>query len=387
MLVSILNAGQGTDYLYGLVSSLAHEENMKIEVVDANCSIGLVDRIPGVKLFPLRGDNLSPQSILIKIYRIGRYYLRLFRYAATTRSDVFHIQWDNSLFLFDRTLLLLYYRYLGKKIVYTAHNIDKNKRDGHSRIFDAFSLKMIYRLVDAVIVHTELMKKELCMRFDIDPKKVNVISHGLNVRIPSTGLTRIQARDRLKVDASSHAVLFFGLIDRYKGVDIAVDALHQFAEKDPSALLLVAGAPKRGNIYLEELTRKADHLLQSGKIRFDFRSIPPDEVEVYCMAADCIVLPYRSIDQSGVLFLAYRFGVPVLAAEVGNFCEDVVEGETGYLFGRTMPGISPKRWSSFLQAFCMQTGNRCAGGFRNMRKKNIRGIILRTIREQSMNVS
>ena len=43
------------------------------------------------------------------------------------------------------------------------------------------------------------------------------------------------------------------------------------------------------------------------------------------------MLPYRAIYQSGVLFLAYRFGIPVLAADVGNFHEDVVEGETGYL--------------------------------------------------------
>ena len=331
MRVSILNAGQQTDYLYGFVSALAREENLQIEVVDANCSVGLVDAIPGVKLFPLRGDNRSAQSFLVKIFRIGRYYMRLFRYAASTRSEIFHIQWDNSLFLFDRTLLLLYYKLLGKKTVYTAHNIDKNKRDGHPRILDAFSLRMVYSHVDALIVHTEQMKQDLCGRFAVDPKKVNVIVHGLNIRVPSTGLTRYEARERLKIDKAGHVVLFFGMIDRYKGVDIAVDAFHQFASKDPSALLLVAGAPKRGNAYREELIRKAGRLPESGKIRFDFRSIPPDEVEAYCVSADCIVLPYRAIYQSGVLFLAYRFGIPVLAADVGNFHEDVVEGETGYL--------------------------------------------------------
>ena len=331
MRVSILNAGEETDYLYGLVSSLAREDDMEIEVVDANRSIGVIDRIPGIKLFPIRGDNLSPQSFFMKILRIGRYYIRLFRYAAATRSDVFHIQWDNSLFLFDRTLLLLYYKILGKKIVYTAHNVDKNRRDGHSQFFDAFSLKMIYSIADAVIVHTEPMKKEICGRFSADPKKVNVIAHGLNVCVPSTGLARSEARMRLKIDVKSHVVMFFGMIDRYKGVDTAIEAFQQFAEKDPSALLLVAGAPKRANTYREELTRKAGRLLESGRIRFDFRSIPADEVEAYCASADCMVLPYRFIFQSGVLFLAYRFGVPVLAADVGNFHEDVVEGKTGYL--------------------------------------------------------
>lgn len=170
--------------------------------------------------------------------------------------------------------------------------------------------------------------RQFCRRSE---KSTRHCAHGLNVRVPSTGLTQSEARERLKIDASSHVVLFFGKIDRYKGVNIAVDAFHQFAEKDSSALFLAAGEPKRGKTYMEELTQKAGSLLRSGKIRFDYRSIPADEVEVYCKAADCMVLPYRSIFQSGVLFLAYRFGLPVLAADVGNFREDIVEGETGYV--------------------------------------------------------
>jgi glycosyltransferase involved in cell wall biosynthesis len=347
MRISILNAGQGTDYLYGFVSALAREEDMHIEVVDADCSAGLIDRIPGVELFPLLGDNLSPQSLSKKIFRISRYYLRLLVYAATTRSDIFHIQWDNSLFLFDRTFLLLYYKLLGKKIVYTAHNVDKNKRDGHSGWFDGFSLKALYTIADAVIVHTDAMKNDLCGRFGVDPEKVKVIVHGLNVRVPSTGLTQAAARERMKIETASHVVLFFGLIDRYKGVDIAVKAFDKFSEKDASALFLVAGAPKRGDSYKDELVRRSDRLLRLGKIRFDLRPIPSDEVEAYCMAADCIVLPYRSIYQSGVLFLAYRFGLPVLAANVGSFREDVIEGETGYLCRPDDAGDLAKKMERF----------------------------------------
>jgi glycosyltransferase involved in cell wall biosynthesis len=43
------------------------------------------------------------------------------------------------------------------------------------------------------------------------------------------------------------------------------------------------------------------------------------------------VLPYRQIFQSGVLILAYRFGLPVVATDVGSFREDIVEGRTGFL--------------------------------------------------------
>jgi glycosyltransferase involved in cell wall biosynthesis len=60
--------------------------------------------------------------------------------------------------------------------------------------------------------------------------------------------------------------------------------------------------------------------------------IPDDEAEIYFKAADVLVLPYRDIYQSGVLFTGQRFGIPVLAADVGSFGEDIVEAKTGFLF-------------------------------------------------------
>ena len=59
--------------------------------------------------------------------------------------------------------------------------------------------------------------------------------------------------------------------------------------------------------------------------------IPDEEVEVYFKAADVIVLPYTYICQSGVLFLAYSFGLPVIASDVGSMKEDIIEGRTGFV--------------------------------------------------------
>ena len=60
--------------------------------------------------------------------------------------------------------------------------------------------------------------------------------------------------------------------------------------------------------------------------------IPDDETEVYFKAADVLALPYRHIYQSGVLFLGYSFGLPVLAADVGSLKDEIVEGKTGFVF-------------------------------------------------------
>ena len=59
--------------------------------------------------------------------------------------------------------------------------------------------------------------------------------------------------------------------------------------------------------------------------------IPDEEVEVYFKAADVLVVPYVHIFQSGVPFLAYSFGLPVIATDVGSLREDIIEGRTGFV--------------------------------------------------------
>ena len=59
--------------------------------------------------------------------------------------------------------------------------------------------------------------------------------------------------------------------------------------------------------------------------------IPDEEVELYFKAADVLIVPYVHIFQSGVPFLAYSFGLPVIATDVGSLREDIVEGRTGFV--------------------------------------------------------
>jgi glycosyltransferase involved in cell wall biosynthesis len=59
--------------------------------------------------------------------------------------------------------------------------------------------------------------------------------------------------------------------------------------------------------------------------------VSDEDIEVYFKAADVLVLPYTTICQSGVLFLGYQFGVPVVATDVGDLKEYVLQGKTGMI--------------------------------------------------------
>jgi glycosyltransferase involved in cell wall biosynthesis len=61
------------------------------------------------------------------------------------------------------------------------------------------------------------------------------------------------------------------------------------------------------------------------------RFIADDEIELYFAAADVLVLPYTDIFQSGILFLGYGFGIPVIASDVGSLRQDVIDGKTGFV--------------------------------------------------------
>ncbi len=72
--------------------------------------------------------------------------------------------------------------------------------------------------------------------------------------------------------------------------------------------------------------------MEKGRITIRADYVPDEETELYFKAADVFVLPYRHIYQSGVLFLGYSFGLPVIAADVGALKDEIVEGKTGFVF-------------------------------------------------------
>jgi glycosyltransferase involved in cell wall biosynthesis len=66
-------------------------------------------------------------------------------------------------------------------------------------------------------------------------------------------------------------------------------------------------------------------------VRFVPRFITDAEIPAYFRRADLVVLPYRQVDQSGVLFTALAFGKPLLLSGVGGFPE-VAETGAAELF-------------------------------------------------------
>jgi glycosyltransferase involved in cell wall biosynthesis len=96
--------------------------------------------------------------------------------------------------------------------------------------------------------------------------------------------------------------------------------------------LVIAGSPDIYDKYWRPIREEIRTNLQQGRVLLKDEFIADEETEVYFKAADVLILPYRHVYQSGVLFLGHSFGLPVIAADVGSLKDDIVEGQTGFLF-------------------------------------------------------
>lgn len=330
--VALLTGGGDKPYALGIAAAITSAGVTADFIGSDYLAVPEVTRNPKVKFFNLRGDQRSDVSALAKIARVAKYYLRLLGYATTAQPRVFHILWNNKVELFDRTLLTLYYKVLGKRIVLTAHNVNAAKRDLNDSSLNRLSLKLQYKLSDRIFVHTDAMKRELVAEYEIANSKVIVIPFGINNTVPRTDLSSAEAKRRLGISSSHKAILFFGNIAPYKGLEYLVNAFVDLAIRDTSYRLIIVGKPKGSEEYWSSIKKKIDQTGVHDRTIQVIDYIPDEATELYFKAADVAVLPYTRVFQSGVLFLSYSFGLPVIVADVASLKEEIVEGKTGFTF-------------------------------------------------------
>jgi glycosyltransferase involved in cell wall biosynthesis len=330
--IAVLSAGRDKPYALGLSSALLESgipfEFLGSDEVDAP---SLHDN-PLVTFRNLRGDQSENATLPRKAIRVIRYYGRLVKYAVAGRPRVFHILWNNKFEYFDRTILMLFYKLCGRKLVFTAHNVNTASRDDNDSLMNRLTLRIQYGLSDHIFVHTERMRQALKTEFAVDLSKITVIPFGMNSTVPDTALDRSAARKKLSLSSGEKVLLFFGNIAPYKGLEHLINSMDYLPKDGEPYRLLVAGRLKCSSEYWQGIEQAIARLNLDSRILLRIEYIPDEETEVYFKAADVLVLPYTYIFQSGVLFLGYNFGLPVLAADVGSLKEDIVEGKTGFIF-------------------------------------------------------
>jgi glycosyltransferase involved in cell wall biosynthesis len=330
--VALLTGGTDRHYTYGLAMSLV-SSGVHLDIVGGpGVDSPEMHVTPGLNFLSLRTEGGPRAGVVKKGSKLLAYYARLVAYAWSARPKIFHILWNNRVLWFDRTLLMLYYRMLGKKMVFTAHNVNKARRDERDSAWNRLTLKIQYRLAHRIFVHTQKMKDELIEGFGVAPKTVTIIPYGINNAVPPNTLKPAEAKHRLGISQFEKTILFFGNMRASKGLDYLLSAFEQLKADGANYRLIVAGAPQKADsIYWARLLPVLRRLETEGSLILKQEFIPDEDIPMYFAAADVLALPYTEIFQSGVLFLGYSYGIPVIATDVGELRKDIVEGRTGLM--------------------------------------------------------
>src|SRR3954463_10672342 len=224
--------------------------------------------------------------------RVAAHVPDMLRYRRAARAaDVVHFQWLSIQALDARLLPRVHPRVL------TAHDVlPREPRPGQLA-----GQRALYERMDAIVVHSEHGAGRLRDELGLEAARVHVIPHGA-----LTGLD-VPGDAPFARPAEKPVVLCFGLLRPYKGVDVLLEAWRRAAV---DAELWIIGMPRMDTSFIH-----------GPGVRTALRFVTGAELAGAFRAADLVVLPYREIDQSGVLFTALAFGKPILATSVGGFAE------------------------------------------------------------------
>jgi glycosyltransferase involved in cell wall biosynthesis len=322
--IAIIANGFQVDYTLNLINALDKQE-VRINFIGSN--IYQVSKINGdIKFYNVRREDWTERNPFKKAGWVLHYFAWYFAYLVKEKRNIIHIQWLRFNF-FDGIFFSLIARLLGHKVVYTAHDVIPHDNDTP---LNRLLFRFIYHSQNFIIVHTNYIKTRIQKEFGIKPGKISVIHHGVYRLNYELKIDPESYKKDLGIQKDEYVVLFFGIITKYKGLDLLAEALATVRKKSDIAVrLIIAGRIQNG--FEPEMNYIKNNSFKEG-VDYFLRFIEEEEIRKFFGSADLTELPYREASQSGVMFMSYAHGVLVVAPDLGGFPDDVVPGNTGLLF-------------------------------------------------------
>lgn len=212
----------------------------------------------------------------------------------------------------------------GCKVVAVMDNVIPHE----AHFFDKPLTKWFLKGVDGCVTMSDEVASDL-LRWKPDARHV-VLPHPLYTHFGEP-VSRDEALARLGLDSGRKTLLFFGLIRKYKGLDILLRAFDTLPD---DYQLVIAGEPYGD---FSEYAALIGASPARERIKLFDTYIPDSEVKYFFSASDAVVLPYRSATQSGVNALACNFGVPMIVTDTGSLRRTVEGRGTGLVVDKAEP--------------------------------------------------
>jgi glycosyltransferase involved in cell wall biosynthesis len=291
----------------------------------ATCDVIAIDE-------PESGARVYSSEVVARISRDDRSsYVAAAAFANARPYDVVCVQHEYGLFGGHAgSMFLNFVKALRKPLVVSMHTVLSEPCVAIRDVAQA-----IGEHVDRVVVLSPSGAGILEDIYGLRPGRIEMIHHG----VPNVPFTTTAAAKRRLGLHGRNVVSTFGLLNRGKGIEYAIDAIDEIRRDHPEVLYLVLGKTHpgvlrtEGEAYRSRLLARIKERNLQGNVAFVDRYFGIDELLEYLSATDIYVTPYLGREQivSGTLAYAvgcgkpvvstpYRYAVDLLGAGRGMLC-------------------------------------------------------------------
>ena len=208
-----------------------------------------------------------------------------------------------------------------------------NWKPHESFLFDNFLNKLFGIKITGFVSLSKNVSNQIRLNFK---KPILTLFHPINQNLPIP-ISKSNARKILKWPKERKTILFYGLIRKYKGLDLLINSIIEEPLKKSQIHLVIAG---------EFYEPKEKYLKLISKNNLDKRISIYDEYidnemtkHLFC-ASDAVIQTYHSSTQSGVTPLAYFYSTPVLVSKIDGLKDPVLKDKSGIVSEKSTKKIS-----------------------------------------------
>ena len=300
-MIILLLPQHSIEYTIQLANSLSKKNDVTILLWKnlAGNYLNIINK--NIKLVFLNKPRTKSLKNFLLIYRT-------IRIINSINPDIVHIQNPFSWMCIGLPFLKKYF------IVLTIH--DPKPHLGVKKIHSRLTYLVAIHYADRIIIHGRRLKEIIIKEYHVPEDKLHIIPHG------DFSFFKTLINDQF--DEEENWILFFGRMEKYKGIEYLIKAEPLITERIPNATVIIAGTGP----YLDKFKTI---LRNNNSFKLYDYFIPNEKVGELFQKSSVVVLPYIEGSQTGIIPIAYAFKKPVVATDVGSIPEIIENGKTGYV--------------------------------------------------------
>jgi glycosyltransferase involved in cell wall biosynthesis len=266
-------------------------------------------------LFFKIANKISNQKIrrILKVFTYPFYNVILLEKVIRYKPDIIHYNW--LLVPLIDFIFIKIYKALKIKVILTQHDYLQHHKN-RLRLFE----KYVLRSVDKIICLSKFVATSL---YSVGCYNVIKIDHGNSYEIEVSKVKQ-------HIEISRHEnenirILFVGAIKPYKGIELLLEAANELINKHNIKNLSFHIKGYASKSYAPKIIKQISKLELKDYVVFTPTFLSNEQLFTEIANCDCGIMPYLRATQSGLPYIYYSFGKPIIMSNVGGLPEQCNE--------------------------------------------------------------